>query len=86
MKLYAMNKLLCEPYKLKNESSNSFIVTAESSGCIAKIISVYEGCEDYREGMIVFCDKEYALEYIIAGKKYLAIDELDVLAIIKEDE
>jgi hypothetical protein len=86
MKLYAMNTLLCEPYELKNQKSNSLFLTPDNTVRTAKIISSPRDEVRYTEDMIVVCDKEDVKEYMIDGKKYFAINPYDVFAIIKEDE
>ena len=89
MKVYAKNNtLVCEPYELKNQNSNSLLIGIENCNDIAKIIDIDtdKNTCDYSIGDIVIYDAKYVKECMLCGTKYLMIPRCNVLAIIKEDE
>ena len=91
MKLYAKNGyLICEPYELINKNSNSLLIQNTNVNNVAKIIEKGETQSlytiDYEVNDIILYNTDEAKEYILNGKKYVIVDAVDVLAIIKEDE
>lgn len=91
MKVYAKNNtLVCEPYELQNQNSNTLLIGIENCNDIAKIIDIdttkTNNEDNYMVGDIIVYDTKYVKECVLCGKKYLMIPRCNVLAIIKEDE
>lgn len=90
MKVYAKkHNMVCEPYEPNNQNANSLLISTSNSNNIAKIIDIdtkdnYD-CK-YQCGDIVVYDEQYATKCVLCGKEYIIVSEVDVLAIIKEDE
>ena len=90
MKLYAMNQMVCKPYKPNSHNTNSLIVANNDTDCFVKVIDIHESdngmYKSVKKGDIVWCKKEDMTECILNGEKYIAVHPYDVLAIIKEEE
>ena len=73
--------LVCKPYKLPEGSSGLLI--GKNSDCFAKVYS-RKSDSSFKNGDVVWYDKTYSRECIIAGETYIAIDERNVIALLKE--
>lgn len=81
MKLVSANNyIICKPYKLKEENK-SIIVNNSSTDCFAEVIS----CQPdfgYKTGQIIWYDRAFARECIIAGEKFLSVDKSNIISIV----
>ena len=90
MKLYARNNyLICEPYEL-TQSSNGLLIQNANVNKIEKVINADGAncfCDvDCKVGDIILYDTDKAKDYMLNGKKYIIINNIDVFAIVKENE
>lgn len=73
--------LICKPYKLP-EGSNGLLI-GKNSDCFAKVHSC-KSDSSFKNGDVVWYDKAYLRECVIASETYMAIDERNVIALLKE--
>ena len=93
MKLYARNGyLICEPYEVTKQNSNSLLIKNNDSDNIAKIIekenhnTIYDYEIKCEINDIILYNKDKAKECVVDGKKYIIVDMADIFAVIGEEE
>lgn len=79
MELVAMsNYVICEPYSLPKEQSG--LIVDNNSNCFAKVVKCNPQNTLLAEGDVIWYDRAEALGCVIAGNKYIAVKEKDIIS------